>query len=167
MFEIGEHIVYGMKGVCRIEDITHIDISGADAERLYYVLAPVEDGSGKIYAPTDQTKIIMRRILSKEESEELIRELSGVAMLSVPEERMREAIYKEALNTCDCRTWAGIAKTLRRRREERIAQGKKSTALDERYLRAAENGLYGELSLSLGIPRDEMEEYMTEWLEQE
>ena len=28
MFEIGEYIVYGVKGVCRIEDITHIDISG-------------------------------------------------------------------------------------------------------------------------------------------
>ena len=27
MFEIGEYIVYGVKGVCRIEDITHIDIS--------------------------------------------------------------------------------------------------------------------------------------------
>ena len=41
MFEIGEYIVYGVKGVCRIEDITHIDISGADKDRLYYVLAPV------------------------------------------------------------------------------------------------------------------------------
>ena len=38
MFEIGEYIVYGVKGVCRIEDITHIDISGADKDRLYYVL---------------------------------------------------------------------------------------------------------------------------------
>ena len=37
MFEIGEYIVYGVKGVCRIEDITHIDISGADKDRLYYV----------------------------------------------------------------------------------------------------------------------------------
>ena len=44
MFEIGEYIVYGVKGVCRIEDITHIDISGADKDRLYYVLAPVGDG---------------------------------------------------------------------------------------------------------------------------
>ena len=47
MFEIGEYIVYGVKGVCRIEDITHIDISGADKDRLYYVLAPVGDGSGR------------------------------------------------------------------------------------------------------------------------
>ncbi len=40
MFEIGEYVVCGAKGVCQIKDITHIDISGADQERLYYVLAP-------------------------------------------------------------------------------------------------------------------------------
>ena len=66
MFEIGEYIVYGVKGVCRIEDITHIDISGADKDRLYYVLAPVGDGSGRIYAPTDNQKITMRKVISRE-----------------------------------------------------------------------------------------------------
>ena len=56
MFEVGEYVVYGVKGVCRIEDITHIDISGADKNRLYYVLAPVGDGNGRIYAPTDNRR---------------------------------------------------------------------------------------------------------------
>ena len=41
MFEIGEYVVCGAKGVCQIRDITHIDMSGADKEKLYYVLAPV------------------------------------------------------------------------------------------------------------------------------
>ena len=72
MFEIGEYIVYGVKGVCRIEDITHIDISGADKDRLYYVLAPVGDGSGRIYAPTDNQKITMRKVISREEADQLI-----------------------------------------------------------------------------------------------
>ena len=35
-----------------------------------------------------------------------------------------------------------------------MAQGKKATAVDERYMKAAENGLYGELSLTLGVPRE-------------
>ena len=39
MFEIGEYVVCGAKGVCQIRDITHIDMSGADKEKLYYVLA--------------------------------------------------------------------------------------------------------------------------------
>ena len=75
MFEIGEYIVYGVKGVCRIEDITHIDISGADKDRLYYVLAPVGDGSGRIYAPTDNQKITMRKVISREEADQLIEDM--------------------------------------------------------------------------------------------
>ena len=42
MFEIGEFIVYGHKGICKVEDITYLDMSGADKDRLYYVLNPGE-----------------------------------------------------------------------------------------------------------------------------
>lgn len=164
MFEIGEYIVYGVKGVCRIEDITHIDISGADKNRLYYVLAPVGDGSGKIYAPTDNQKITMRRVISREEADRLIRELPDIELLWVPDDKQREAKYKEALSTCDYRAWVSIVKTLYLRKKERVAQGKKITALDERYMRTAENELYSELSLTLGIPKDQMEGYIKEQL---
>ena len=47
MFEVGEYIVYGCKGVCQVEEITHIDIPGSNKDRLYYVLAPLEDRNGK------------------------------------------------------------------------------------------------------------------------
>ena len=59
MFEVGEYIVYGCKGVCQVEEITHIDIPGSNKDRLYYVLAPLEDRNGKIYAPTDNAKVAM------------------------------------------------------------------------------------------------------------
>ena len=39
-----------------------------------------------------------------------------------------------------------------------MAQGRKFTAVDERYLREAEERLYGELSLSFGLERREMEQ---------
>ncbi len=159
MFEIGEYIVYGVKGVCQIEDITHIDISGADKDRLYYVLAPL-GGGGRIYAPTDNQKITMRRVITKEEASQLIRDLPKIELLLVPDDKQREAKYKEALNTCDYRVWVSIVKTLHLRKKERIAQGKKITALDERYMRTAENELYSELSLTLGVPKDELEDYI-------
>lgn len=58
------------------------------------------------------------------------------------------------MNTCDYRAWVSIVKTLYIRKQERTAQGKKITALDERYMRTAENELYSELSLTLGIPKE-------------
>lgn len=165
MFEVGEYIVYGVKGVCRIEDITHIDISGVDKNRLYYVLAPIGENNGKIYAPTDNQKVMMRKVISKEEANQLIEELPQIELLWVPDDRQREAKYKEALGTCDYRAWVSIVKTLYLRKQERVAQGKKITALDERYMRTAENELYSELSLTLGIPKTQMENYIKERLE--
>ena len=164
MFEVGEYIVYGVKGVCRIEDITHIDISGADKNRLYYVLTPIGESSGKIYAPTDNQKVMMRKVITKEEADRLIEELPEIELLWVPDDKQRETKYKEALNTCDYRAWVSIVKTLYLRKQERVAQGKKITALDERYMRTAENELYSELSLTLGIPKEQMEHYIKERL---
>lgn len=165
MFEVGEYIVYGVKGVCRIEEITHIDISGADKERLYYVLSPVGGGNGKIYAPVDNKKVTMRKIITREEANRLIEELPQIELLWVPDDKQREATYKEALSTCDYRAWVSIVKTLYLRKQERVAAGKKITALDERYMRTAENELYSELSLTLGVPKAEMEDYIKERLE--
>ena len=98
----------GAKGVCQIRDITHIDMSGADKEKLYYVLAPVGDKNGTIYVPTDSEKIIMRRTISKEEAERLIDELPQIELLWVPDDKQREETYKEALRTCDYHAWVSI-----------------------------------------------------------
>ena len=43
MFNKGEYIVHGRKGVCKVEDITHLDIDGADKKSLYYVLIPMKN----------------------------------------------------------------------------------------------------------------------------
>lgn len=48
MFKIGDYIVHGRNGVCKVVDITHIDISGADKNQLYYTLVPMKSADSKI-----------------------------------------------------------------------------------------------------------------------
>ena len=36
MFHVGDYIVYGSNGICRVEEITHPDIAGIDEDKLYY-----------------------------------------------------------------------------------------------------------------------------------
>ena len=43
---------------------------------------------------------------------------------------------------------------------ERISEGKKSTSNDEKYFNIAEDKLYGELAISLGIDKKEVKEYI-------
>lgn len=164
MFGVGEYVVYGSKGVCQVADIRPVDIPGADKERLYYVLTPIGDVTATIYAPTDHQKVVMRKVISREEANQLIEEFPQIEMLVVSDDRQREEKYKELMRTCDNRAWVCMVKTLYTRGRERLAQGKKITSLDERYMKAAENELYNELSLSLGVPKAEMEHYLREQL---
>ena len=43
--------------------------------------------------------------------------------------------YKEAMKSCDCKEWVRIINTVLKRKEERLAQGRKMSACDERYLK--------------------------------
>lgn len=165
MFEKGEYIVYGRSGICRIEDITHLDIAGADRKKLYYVLAPLSSGSSRIYFPVDKENAHARRLITEQEAWILLDEIRDIDEIWISNEKMREEVYKEALNSCDHRKWVAIIKTLYFRKQDRIAHGKKMAATDERYLRMAEDALYGELAFAMGKDKDEMEALITEHVE--
>lgn len=156
MFKIGDHVVYGSKGVCAVADITQMKMPGADKERPYYVLHPVWDTGARVYLPTDNEKSVIRKVITEEEGKQLIEEIPDIACLTVTEDKKREQDYKDVMRTCDCRQLVSLIKTLAARKEDRIAAGKKNTALDERYLRAAEHELYDELAIALNQPKEEV-----------
>lgn len=164
MFEKGQYIVHGTTGVCKVEDITTMDMEGISTERLYYVLSPLSQSGGTIFTPTDNQKTFMRAIVSKEEANLLIQDIPDIEELWVTNERSREEMYKTCMRSCDCRELVKIIKTLYLRKQERQVQGKKITATDEKYLRLAEEHLYSELSIPLGIPKDGMELYISEYI---
>lgn len=165
MFEKGEYVVYGSKGVCQIEDISQIDIPGVDRDRLYYIMRQVHSNKGTVYLPIDSTRTVLRPVMSREEAQQLIDEIPSIEELDVPDEKRREVSYKEAMKTCNVRVWVSVIKALYSRRQERQAAGKKTTALDERYMKAAEHELYGELSVALGMPLEEIESYLYDHIE--
>lgn len=165
MFGIGDYVVYGSEGVCRVGDIGAIDMDGRKTEKLYYTLFPVYVGGTKVYTPVSSDKVVMRRILSKEETTALIDEIPNMELLTVADEKGREQVYKEALRTCDCRELVRLIKTVYMRRQKRISGGKKVTAVDEKYFRSAQDQLYGELAIPLNMERSQVEEYIRQRIE--
>ena len=109
----------------------------------------------------------MRRILTKEEAESLIESIPSIGSLWVADEKQREANYKQAVNSCDCTEWIRIIKTLWRRNRDRMAVGKKVTAMDKKYFKLAQDNLYSELSMSLHIPQESMEDYIAKKVEEQ
>ncbi len=162
MFEKGEYVVYGNTGVCKIEDITTLDMKGVSESRLYYILIPRHQKESKIFTPVDSEKTVMRAVLTKAEADALINAIPDIEELWVGDDKQREEKYKETIRSGECRDWIRVIKTLYVRKQRRIAQGKKTTVMDEKYLRMAEDNLYSELSVSLAIPKEQMQEYITD-----
>lgn len=165
MFAKGDFIVYGRTGICEVMDISTIDMDGVSRDKLYYILSPRQGGGGRIFTPVDNSKVVMRKVISKEEAAKLVDQIPEIETLWIDNEKLRESRYKESMRTCDCTEWIKMIKTLYLRRRQRIAQGKKITATDERYLKLAEGNLYAELSIALGVPEQDMESYITEHIE--
>lgn len=161
MFETGDYIVYGGTGICQVMGVTTMNMDGIPKDRLYYILRPDGHGDGKIFTPVDNGKLVMRRVMTKKDAEDLIREIPDIATLDIQDDKLREEKYKECLRSCESREMIRIIKTIYIRKKERFAKGKKVTATDERYLKQAEENLYSELSMLLGIPKNEMEDYIT------
>lgn len=161
MFEKGEYVVVGNKGVCAVEDITTLNLSGVDKEREYYILKPVYVPGSTVYVPTDSAKESMRRVLTKEEVAHLIDEIPRIPLITTTNDKLLEQEYKGCMKTNSCEEWIKIIKTIYLRKQKRLEAGRKVTAVDAKYFRIAEDSLYGELAVVLNIPKTEVESYIT------
>lgn len=165
MFEKGEYIVYGQNGICMVEDTTTLTLPDIKKDKLYYVLIPQNTSGSKIYSPVENNKVVMRKILTGEEANELIDEMPEIERLQIVNDRAREETYKKAIRTCDCREWVKVIKTLYARGQDRKEQGRKMTSTDEKYFRQAEDNLFTELSIALHLKKSEVEEFIKQKIE--
>ena len=121
MYELGDYIIYGNHGVCRVEDIGSLDISGVDNSIECYTLQPVFSKASTLYTPVDNDKVSMRKVITNEEALELIERIPETPLLCIENDKQREEAYKEALRHHNCTDWVKIIKTLYVRKQERLS----------------------------------------------
>ncbi len=160
MFQSGEYVVYGCKGIYQIMDITTLDIDGVSKDRLYYVMQPSNQGEGSVYAPADKQSSNMRQIMSKEEAADFLSSIQNIEPLDIKNNKQREDAYKECIRSCEPDSLMRVIKTLYLRKECRLEQGKKLTLTDLHYLQQAEDILYEELSIILSISKSDVPDYI-------
>lgn len=160
MFEIGDYVVYGNKGVCQIKDVGPINMPGVSKDKLYYTLDQIFLRGSTIFTPTDSDKL--REVMSAQEANSLLVDMAAMKPEWVKDDKVRERQFTEILRSGDSRSLCEMIIVLYNRREERIAGGKKATTTDERYFHAAEDILYGELTIALGLKRDEVKKKVFE-----
>lgn len=162
MYEIGDLILYGNTGVCRVVGVEARKGSKGEPERVYYALEPLYQ-TCTISTPADNDRIFMRPIISKEEAERLIDLIPTIQAEAYHNRAMRELTehYEAALRTYDCEDLIEMTMSIYAKKQDMESQKRKFGALDERFMKRAEDLLFGELAAALGIPRDAVPGYIT------
>lgn len=117
MFEKDEYVVYGTNGVCQVKEITTLNLENVQKDRKYYVLSPIYHG-GTIYVPVDKGVEKMRRVLTREEAQELIEQMPHIKPIQVKNEKLLEEMYKKCVRCYDCEEWIRLIKCIYFRKEE-------------------------------------------------
>lgn len=162
MFQKGNYVVYGINGVCRVQSVEALH-EGSD--RLYYRLTPVHATKNVITTPVDNDKVPMRLVLTADEAKAFLSDVSSIEAMEEVAYKQREQQYKEAMKTCDCRQWVCVMKTAYTRRLQRMEEGKKATAADEKYFKAARANLINEMEVVFDKPCDQVTEMLADYLE--
>ena len=165
MFSIGQYVICGNKGVCSVEDITTLDISGVDKAKKYYILKPKYVTASTVYVPVDSAATSMRTVLTKEEAQNLITSIPEIPVLDIKNEKLVEQDYKTCMKSNCCNEWVKLIKTIYERKQKRVQAGRKETAVDSKYFKIAEDNLYGELAVALDMERTEVCDYISAQLQ--
>ena len=162
MFKVNDTILYGTQGVCRITEICDKDM-GAGLQP-YYVLAPVYQNNAKIFVPVGNEVLAarMRRIISPEEINDLIRAIPDEETVWINDDITRRQKYQEMISSGDRLKLVSLIKTLYLEQEKRKEQGKKLHQADEQIFRRAETLLYNELALVLDIKPEQVVPFLNE-----
>ena len=165
MFSVGDTVVYGSQGVCRIEGTQSKKIRGEYVD--YIVLKPVYDQNSTVFVPKNNEELLakMREILSADEIYRIISELPERDPIWIDDDNIRKAKYQEMIDEGDRRKIMLIIKTLYRHKLEQEEKGRRLDQADEFILRQAEKLLHDEFALVLDIRPDEVVPFIMEQID--
>lgn len=147
MFSVGEKIIYGENGVCTVDSIAPLPMSGSSKDKLYYHLTPYI-GTGTYYAPVDSA-CYMRSVMSREEADAFIATIGSIEPAVCNDNRFNhvDTFYKNLFKEHTCEALVSVIKGLKLRMGDRKTKSSRA----ETTLKRAKEILYGELAIALGI----------------
>ena len=165
MYQVGQLVSYGGTGVCRVSEIKLQQVPDGD-ERLYYVMQPLYKAC-VISVPVDSDKVFIRPIITREEADRLI---GLIPTLDCPAYHCRASRelaehYDALMKRHSCEDWMELSISIRTKKEFLLRQKRKFGSVDERFLKQAEDMLFGEFAAALEIPKDQVRDYIDAKLE--
>ncbi len=167
MYSLGDYVVYGSHGVCRILELEERVV---DRKKLqYYVLEPVEQVGARYLIPVHNEVAVgkLRPVLSREELDALICSEDVRADAWIPDENLRKQTYRDLIGSGDRAAMIRMIGSLYRHKEEQAAAGRKFHMCDDNFLRDAQKLLSSEFAHVLGIEPNAVGDYVLSRIGQE
>lgn len=161
MFEIGDLILYGRTGVCEVTDIISPNFRGAEQGRKYYVLKPLYQNCD-ITTPVDNGKVFMRPIISKAQVDTIIDTIPKISAEAYHNRNLTQLKehYRSCIERHECGDLVELTMSLYAKKKQAAEQKKKFGAVDERFMKEAEDLLFGEFAAALGIEKQDVSGYI-------
>lgn len=165
MYQVGDQVVYGIHGVCRVMDHEQRLVDGK--KLTYLVVEPVGQDGSRFLVPTHNATAMakLRSMLSKEEMEALILSDAVHSGKWIQDENRRKQTYRELISSGDRGALLQMVCTLYKHRSEQATAGKKCHLCDENFLRDAERLLVGEISIVMEMEPDQARAYIRKSLQ--
>ncbi|CED93626.1 CarD transcriptional regulator [Romboutsia ilealis] len=160
MFKVNDYIMYGLTGVCQVVDITKESFIN-NLQKEYYVLKYIYDNDTIIKIPTDNEKIPMRKLLSKEDMATLINSMPNSETIWIDNDRQRNEEFKSILKTGDTENLVKLIRSIYLDKEHKQSIGKKLYKVDDEIMQTAERLLNEEFATILNISPDEVATYIS------
>ena len=160
MYNVGDMVMYGAFGICKVTAIEKRDFTGEEQE--YYILKHTSSEKNTFYVPLSNESALsnMHYVCSKAEVDELISHMNSEGLIWIDNDIKRKEEYSRIIKDADKHEIIRLIKTLYLRRKELAESGKKLRSTDENYLSLAENMLFEEFAYALDIDKSEVVEYI-------
>lgn len=157
---VGSYVLYGKTGVCLVQEQKTITV-GKESNR-YYVLCPVSDGRSSLFVPCDNEVLLSKMcpLLTRAEIDALLSDADSERLEWIDDRSARIAFYRTVTTGNDRRLLIRLIYCLFRKKEERQAQGKRLSTMDEATLQECLRLIDEEFSMVLGISSREVNGYI-------
>ena len=155
MYQIGDQVVYGIHGVCRVVDQEERIV---DRKKVVYMaLEPVEQEGARYLIPTHNPVAMskVKPMLTNEELTVLLESKEALEDNWIRDENWRKQTYRELISSGDRVRLMQMVRTLYRHKAEQLTAGRKVHICDDNFLRDAEKLLCSEIAAVSGITLEE------------
>ena len=164
MYQIGDLVVYGIHGVCRIVDMEKRIV---DRKPVTYLAAePVAKSDSRFLIPTHNAAAMakLRPMLSTEAWQGLLQSDEIHEKIWIGDDGRRKAAYRELLSGGDLKAQLRMLCSVYAHKERTFAEGKKFHQCDDTFLRDAERLIAGEIAVVMDIPHTEALAYLRSYI---